>query len=50
MTHQLETYRAAGMNGSVAKPIEVGQLFAAIAAALPSIDSEGAEQPRSAAV
>ena len=34
MTHQLETYRAAGMNGSIAKPIEVSQLFAAIAAAL----------------
>ncbi len=30
MTHQSETYRAAGMNGLVAKPIKVGELFAAI--------------------
>jgi len=33
MTHQSESYRAAGMNGLVAKPIKVGELFAAIVAA-----------------
>jgi signal transduction histidine kinase/CheY-like chemotaxis protein/cytochrome b561 len=32
MTHQSESYRAAGMNGLVAKPIKVGELFAAISA------------------
>ena len=34
MTHQAERYFAVGMNGFVAKPIEVAQLFAAIAAAV----------------
>ncbi|MFI4976003.1 MAG: ATP-binding protein [Caulobacterales bacterium] len=34
MTHQADAYRAAGMNGFVAKPIEVTQLFEAIAAAV----------------
>ncbi|HEY3947976.1 ATP-binding protein [Phenylobacterium sp.] len=33
MTHQSEGYRAAGMNAVVAKPIRVGELFAAIIAA-----------------
>ena len=47
MTHQLETYRAAGMDGYVAKPIELSQLFAAIAAALqPQEDGDAAvERP-----
>jgi len=33
MTHQSESYRAAGMNGLVAKPIKISELFAAISAA-----------------
>ena len=33
MTHQLESYRAAGMESAVAKPIRVEELFAAIAQA-----------------
>src|SRR5579859_582093 len=34
MTHQGAAYEAAGMNGVVAKPVQVAQLFAAIAAAI----------------
>ncbi len=34
MSHQTEAYHAAGMNGVVSKPINVGQLFAAIAQAV----------------
>jgi signal transduction histidine kinase/ActR/RegA family two-component response regulator len=34
MPHQVETYRAAGMSGFVAKPIQLPELFAAIAAAV----------------
>jgi two-component system, sensor histidine kinase len=34
MTHQIEAYRAAGMNGFVSKPIEIAQLYARIAEAL----------------
>jgi CheY-like chemotaxis protein/nitrogen-specific signal transduction histidine kinase len=33
MSHQVEAYRAAGMDGILAKPIEVAQLYAALAAA-----------------
>jgi signal transduction histidine kinase/CheY-like chemotaxis protein len=36
MTHQAERYAAAGMSGFVAKPIEVAQLFSAIAEAVQS--------------
>ena len=42
MRHQTDAYRKAGMDGFVAKPIQVGQLFAAIAAALEPAGS-GAE-------
>ena len=34
MSHQVAEYREAGMDGFVAKPIEVGRLFAALEAAL----------------
>jgi signal transduction histidine kinase/ActR/RegA family two-component response regulator len=34
MTHQVAEYRAAGMDGHVAKPIEAAKLFAALEAAL----------------
>ena len=34
MAHQIAEYRAAGMDGFVAKPIEVARLFAALEAAL----------------
>jgi signal transduction histidine kinase/AmiR/NasT family two-component response regulator len=39
MTHQLEAYRAAGMDQLVAKPIDVAELFAAITAAIESADA-----------
>jgi signal transduction histidine kinase/cytochrome b561/CheY-like chemotaxis protein len=42
MTHQSEAYRAAGMNGLVAKPIKVNELFAAILAATSAQTDEGA--------
>jgi signal transduction histidine kinase/ActR/RegA family two-component response regulator len=41
MTHQVDEYRAAGMDGVIAKPIQADHLFAAIETALsqaPSID------------
>jgi signal transduction histidine kinase/cytochrome b561/AmiR/NasT family two-component response regulator len=41
MTHQSESYRAAGMNGLVAKPIKVTELFAAILAASGSAAEAG---------
>jgi signal transduction histidine kinase/AmiR/NasT family two-component response regulator len=40
--HQVESYRLAGMTGSIAKPIQIERLFEAIAAALAS----GEESPR----
>ena len=34
MSHQIEEYLAAGMDGHVAKPIEIAKLYEAISAAL----------------
>jgi len=34
MSHQIAEYRAAGMDGFIAKPIEVAALFASLEAAL----------------
>jgi CheY-like chemotaxis protein len=34
MSHQVEEYLAAGMDGHVAKPIEIAKLYEAISAAL----------------
>jgi signal transduction histidine kinase/CheY-like chemotaxis protein len=48
MTHQLAEYRAAGMDGVVAKPIELGNLIAVMEAALASAN-EAAEPERRAA-
>ena len=42
MGHQVESYRAAGMNGVVAKPIEVAQLLEAIAAAVDATTADTA--------
>ena len=47
MTHQSEAYRASGMNGLVAKPIKISELFAAILQATnggldPGADNEAA--------
>ena len=38
MNHQIESYRAAGMTGFVAKPVDVADLFAAMAAATDPVD------------
>jgi signal transduction histidine kinase/ActR/RegA family two-component response regulator len=38
MTHQVDEYRAAGMDGHVAKPLELARLFAAIHVALEPSD------------
>jgi signal transduction histidine kinase/CheY-like chemotaxis protein len=46
MVHQVAAYEAAGMDGVVPKPIELGRLFAAIEAAL---DGEGREEALRAA-
>jgi hypothetical protein len=43
MSHQLEEYARAGMDGWVGKPIEAPKLFAAIAQAIvPAADEEAA--------
>ena len=44
MTHQVEEYRAAGMDGCVAKPIELDKLVAAMEAVLGGGDeADGSE-------
>ena len=40
MAHQVAEYRAAGMDGFVPKPIEIGQLFAAMNDALEAVEPE----------
>jgi signal transduction histidine kinase len=40
MGHQLELYRAAGMDGHIAKPVQIAELYAALEMVLP----EGAEE------
>ena len=49
MSHQLATYVDAGMDGFVGKPIEVGELFAAMEAALSADEPDVAEQTTAAA-
>ena len=46
MSHQIDQYRAAGMDGHVAKPIEAARLFAALEAAL---EPAGEAAPEAAA-
>ena len=40
MTHQVAEYRAAGMDGCVAKPIELDKLFAAMEAAIGGAETD----------
>jgi DNA-binding NarL/FixJ family response regulator len=42
MAHQVAEYMAAGMDGFVAKPIEVGRLFEALQLAIEGEPGEGA--------
>ncbi|HEX3916422.1 MAG TPA: ATP-binding protein [Caulobacteraceae bacterium] len=44
MSHQIEAYLAAGMDGHVAKPIDAASLFAALQLALEPAEANGAEQ------
>ncbi|CAN5266855.1 hypothetical protein BH11PSE2_BH11PSE2_05560 [soil metagenome] len=43
MAHQVDEYRAVGMDGVVAKPIEIGRLFAAMQAVMADDATESAE-------
>jgi two-component system, sensor histidine kinase len=47
LTHQIEEYLAAGMDGHVAKPIEIAKLYEAISAALTAAATGAAGQGRS---
>jgi CheY-like chemotaxis protein len=48
LTHQIEEYMAAGMDGHVAKPIEIAKLYEAISTAL-NAAAVGGESSGSAA-
>jgi CheY-like chemotaxis protein len=48
LTHQIEEYLAAGMDGHVAKPIEIAKLYEAISIALTTV-ATGQAGPASAA-
>jgi len=49
LTHQIEEYLAAGMDGHVAKPIEIAKLYEAISTALTAVATGQAGQAASAA-
>jgi CheY-like chemotaxis protein len=49
LTHQVAEYLAAGMDGHVAKPIEIAKLYEAISTALNDAATGGAGQPARAA-
>ncbi|MBS0334018.1 MAG: response regulator [Proteobacteria bacterium] len=49
LTHQVDEYMAAGMDGHVAKPIEIAKLYEAISAALNEAATGGAGRPAQAA-
>jgi len=49
LTHQIEEYLAAGMDGHVAKPIEIAKLYEAISAALNAAATGQAGYPSAAA-
>ena len=44
LSHQVEEYLAAGMDGHVAKPIEISKLYDAISRALSEAATVGAPQ------
>jgi signal transduction histidine kinase/FixJ family two-component response regulator len=49
LTHQVDEYMAAGMDGHVAKPIEIAKLYEAISAALTAAATGNAGRPAQAA-